>query len=92
MDNTRTVICPEGLSTGNQYSVEKIHQNGGEYIADLPNLDSGRQVLLDQKAFNEIELCWEQEHTVLLQFGSGPVRSDDVLVPSFVRVICQEVD
>lgn len=92
MKESRTITCPEGVGTGNQYFVEKIHQDGDEYIADLPYLDSGRKVLLDQKAFREIELCWEQEHTALLQFGGGAVRPDNVLVPSFLHVISQEVE
>ena len=82
--------CPDHLYSSRQYFVAGISFNGKEYIADLPNLDTGRQVLLTKEHVDKIRQFWEQDRIALLNFGGGSVRHDDVLVPTSLNVSEQQ--
>jgi hypothetical protein len=82
--------CPDHLYSSRQFFVETISFDGKDYIADLPNLDDGRQVLLTREVADKIRRFWQDDRIALLELGGGTVRSDDVLVPSSLSVSEQQ--
>ena len=91
MELEHTFFCPDDLFSTRQYFVEKITGKGGEYFADLPNLDSGYTVLITSDAVHQIKMIWKNGAIAILQLGSGTIRqSDNVMCPEFVHVISEE--
>jgi hypothetical protein len=82
--------CPDHLYSSRQFFVESISFDGKEYIADLPNLDDGRQVLLTKEIADKIRRFWDENRIPLLDLGAGTVRADDVLIPSSLNVSEQQ--
>jgi hypothetical protein len=81
--------CPEHLYSSSQFFIEAISFNGNEYVADLPNLDEGRLVLVSKEIADTIRRFWEEDRIALLNIDGGTVRNDEVLVPSFLNVFEQ---
>lgn len=84
--------CPSHLLSSSQFFVESISLVEKDYIADLPNLDAGRRVLILEPNFDDVRKIWEEGRTALLEFSGGSVRSDGVLVPSSIKVAEQDFE
>ncbi len=65
MKNETTIKCPKNLLKAKTSTVFSIHQKGLEYFAFLNNLDGGRNILIDEKTFNEIKDHWDNEHQLI---------------------------
>ena len=82
MKNETTIECPKHLLKAKTSTIFSIHKKGSEYFAFLNNLDGGRNILIDEKIFNEIKNHWDNEQSINLVASSGTIRNkDNVILP-----------
>ena len=62
------------------YYVQTVTFDGKEYVAILPNLAEGKELLISEEVFHTIKAIWDGGGMVILSFGNGILRPDDVIV------------